>query len=303
MKVLLKSVLFVYLLIIFILSGCSSPFTLASPTLTAIPPTITSIPTTKPASTEETLESTQESISTPNIKLEGKDVLCPTSDEEARNSFNEAFNMELDGNIEEAKKLYAEAIRIDPNYCDAMDNLGRLFRLQNKNDDAIHWYQMSLEIKPDNTVALQNLGLTYKLQGQTDKSIETYEELIEIDSNNPEGYFGLGTVYYGLEQPDKAIPFFRTAENLYIEQSSPYVADAQYYLGFSYFVLRDCTNAKKYFELIYSHFSNDGGINYVLGICYLQSEPKDVSKAQDFITKAQQAGIQIPSEVIDALTE
>lgn len=252
-------------------------------------------------SPEGSSEPTQESISTPVVKLEGKDIFCPTQNEEAQKLYNDAGDLQQNGKFAEAQKLYERAIELDPKYCDAMDNLGQILRQQNKIDEAILWYKKSLEVKPDNTVALQNLALAYNFQGETQKAIETYEALTKIAPENPEGYFGLGSIYYRLEQPEKAISYLLTAEKLYTQESSPYVTDAQYYLGFSYFTLQDCTNAKKYFEPIYNQFSNDGGINYVLGVCYLQSEPKDVNVARTYIQKAQEAGIQIPSEILSAI--
>lgn len=249
----------------------------------------------------ENPESTQEPVSTLSIKLEEKDIFCPTDNEEARKLYNDAGDLQQNGKFTEAEKFYEQAIKLDPNYCDAMDNLGQLLRQQDKIDEAIIWYKKSLVVKPDNTVALQNLGLAYNLQGETQKAIETYETLTKIAPENPEGYFGLGSIYYRLEQPEKAISYLKTAEKLYIQESSPYVTDAQYYLGFSYFTLQDCTNAKKYFEPIYNQFSNDGGVNYVLGVCYLQSEPKDVTAARTYILKAKEAGVQIPVDILNAI--
>ncbi len=246
---------------------------------------------------------TPKPVSTSLFRMEGEDIFCSSENAEAKKLYNDAGVLKQKGNFAEAEKLYEEAIKLDPNYCDAMDNLGQLLRQQNKIEEAIGWYKKSLEIKPDNTVALQNLALAYNIQGQTQKSIETYEKLTEVAPNNPEGFFGLGTIYFRLEQPEKAIPYFETAETLYKREASPYVADAQYYLGFSYLLLEDCANVTKYFVPIYSQFSTDGGINYGLGVCYLQLDPNNPDKAREFILKAKEAGIQIPPEIMKAIGE
>ncbi|MCC7118983.1 MAG: tetratricopeptide repeat protein [Anaerolineales bacterium] len=209
----------------------------------------------------------------------------------------------MNGNLTEAELLYRQALELDPEYCDAMDNLGQTLRQQGKIDEAILWYKKSLEVKPDNPVALQNLALAYNLQGETSKSIEMYEALVETAPENPEGYFGLGSIYYRLSQPEKAISYLTTAEKLYIQESSSYVSDAQYYLGFSYFEIQDCANTKKYFEAIYNLFSSDGNVNYALGVCYLQSEPKEIDTARNYILKAQEAGVQIPADVLKIIAE
>lgn len=248
-------------------------------------------------------ESTKGALPPPIIKLNANDMVCSSDNEAARNFYNEAGDQKDNGNYAEAKTLYLKAIELDPGYCDAMDNLGQLLREQNKIDEAISWYQKSLEIAPDNPVALQNLALAYSLQGKTEKALEEYEKLTEVAPENPEGYFGLGTIYFTLDQPEKAISYFETAEKLYIEQDSPYVADAQYYLGLSYFGLENCTDARKYLEPIYIQFAEDGGINYVLGVCSLTAEPTDKKAAREYILKAQEAGIQIPADILDAIDE
>lgn len=243
------------------------------------------------------------SISSPVIKLNANDMVCPSENEEAQNFYNEAGDRNESGEFVEAETLYLKAIELDPGFCDAMDNLGQMLREQNRIDEAINWYQKSLEVTPDNPVAIQNLALAYSLQGKTEAALEEYEKLTEVAPENPEGYFGLGTIYFGLDQHQKAIPYFETAEKLYIEQDSPYVADAQYYLGFSHFTLQNCTDARKYLEPIYTQFSEDGGINYALGVCSLTEKPIDKKAAREYVLKAQSLGVQIPADILDAINE
>jgi tetratricopeptide (TPR) repeat protein len=230
-------------------------------------------------------------------------MVCPSENEAAANFYNQAGSKKDNGDFVKAEELYLKAIELDPEFCDAMDNLGQLLREQNKVDEAISWYQKSLQIVPDNPVAIQNLALAYHLQGKNDEALEEYKKLTEVAPDNPEGYYGLGNVYFNLDQPEKAIPYFETAEKLYSEQGSPYVIDAQYYLGFSHFALQDCLKAREYLEPIYTQLSEDGGINYVLGVCYLTTEPKDEKAAREYILKAQASGIEIPADILEAIKE
>lgn len=239
--------------------------------------------------------------STPFVKLQNRDVFCPSENEDAQNFYNDASILKERGDFDGAEELYLKAIELDPNYCDAMDNMGQLLRQQNNIDEAIKWYTKSLEIMPENTVALQNLAVAYQLQGATEKAIEQYEKLVEVAPENPEGHFGLGNIYYYLKQPEKAIPYFETAEKLYDQNASPYLADAQYYLGFSYFMNQDCISARKYLEPIYAQFSEDGGTNYVLGLCFLAAEPTNKELAREYVLKAQALGMTIPGDILSAI--
>jgi len=47
-----------------------------------------------------------------------------------------------------------------------------------------------------------------------------------------------------------AIEYLERAEELYEQTGSPWVVDAQRYLGRSYFMLDNCTKAKEYLEPI-----------------------------------------------------
>lgn len=247
--------------------------------------------------------STLEPISTPVFRVDEVEVFCPVQSDEAMRAYNEAMQAELDGDYAEAEKLFKEAIEIEPRYCDAMDNLGLLLRQQNRIDEAITWYKKSLEVKPDNTVALQNLGVAYNLQGKIELAIEVYEKLVEVSSEGPEGYYGLGTMYFYLERYEEAVVYLTIAQGLYAQEESPYVLDAQYYLGFSFFMLQDCNKVKQYHTPLYNEFSEDGGINFSLGICELELEDKDLDLARMYLLKAQETGLTLPPWVFDEIGE
>lgn len=262
-----------------------------------------STPVTSSMTPTPVSEATKAYAPTPVVKLSENGMVCPSENETARKSFDEAGELKERGSLAEAEDLYRKAIELDPEFCDAMDNLGQLLRQQNKINEAIGWYQKSLEIAPENPVAIQNLALAYNLQGKTEKALEQYQRLTEVAPENPEGYYGLGQIYFQSDQPEKAIANFEKAERLYSEQGSPYVVDAQYYLGFSHFALENCTEARTYMEPIYPQLAEDGGINYVLGICTLTTEPIDTEAARKYIVKAQELGITIPADVLEAIDE
>ncbi|HPH94743.1 MAG TPA: tetratricopeptide repeat protein [Anaerolineaceae bacterium] len=235
------------------------------------------------------------------MRSQSTDVFCPTENEAAREAYNSAQNLDKQKKFAEAEVLYRKAIELDSRYCDAMDNLGLIMRRQNKLDEAIDWYKKSLEIMPENTVAMQNMANAYRLQGQNDQAMAWFEKLIRTDADNPEGYFGMGTLHFELGNPEKALTALLEAEKLYKQASSPYVMDAQLYIGLSYFTLQDCGKAMPYLAQVYSEFSTQGGINYAMGLCYLTATTPDAKLAREYITKAQQAGFTVPEDVLKTL--
>jgi len=85
-------------------------------------------------------------------------LVCPTRDPAAMRAYDAAIDAERVRDVARAEALYKEAVQRDPAYCDAMDNLGLLFRRQGKVDQAIEWYRKSLAIQPRNSLARTNLA-------------------------------------------------------------------------------------------------------------------------------------------------
>lgn len=278
-----------------------------SDTSTPIPPspTASATPSPLPPTSTPTLTATEEPIQSPvaTIKYSEVEIFCPSENDQAVKAYGEANDLKDQGKYSEAEQLYLKAIELDPGYCDAMDNLGQMLRMQDRLDEAKNWYLKSLEIKPDNIVALQNLAIVYQLQGEIDQAIEVYQKLLEIAPENPEGYYGLGNIFFRQDQFEKAFEYLEQAEKLYIQQGSPYVSDAQHILGYAHYYLQNYVKAKEYLQTIYEQYAEDGGINYVLGICYLLDQPVDVDKARQYILKAQELGIEVPAEVLEAIGE
>lgn len=229
------------------------------------------------------------------------EMFCRSSNLEALKAYNDAHEMQKHGNFDEAIELYRAAIKLDPKFCDAMDNIGLLLRQQGEIEKAITWYKKSLKILPDNTAALQNLGVAYAFQGKPREAISIYEKLIQIAQDNPEGYYGIGNIYLKLQNPEQAIKYFEIAEKLYSDISSPQIVDTQYNLGFAYFLMNNYMKAKDYFEPIYNLYKEDAYVNCALGTYYFNKEPPDNNLAKEYLLKAQKLGFIIPPEVFKNL--
>jgi tetratricopeptide (TPR) repeat protein len=214
--------------------------------------------------------------------------------------FNIGVTLTGKGNLEAATRAYRDAIKIDPLFCDAMDNLGVVLRRLGKLDEAISWYKRSAEISPSNPTPHQNLAIVYGLQGKLDEALSEHQMVIKIDSDNPEGYYGLGTDYLKLNEFQLALENLQIAEQLYAKRSSPLITDARHALGITYYNLKDLEKARYYFEQIYDQMQNDPGVNYVLGLCYL-FEVKDPNEARKYLKRAQELGAKIPGELVQKL--
>lgn len=237
----------------------------------------------------------------PNIetKVVQVDIYCPPDSEEARQAYNSGARLHLEeGKVDEAREMYLKAIELDPGFCDAMDNLGLLYRREGNLEEAIKWYKRSIRVLYENPVPHLNLGFTYRLQEKADEAMAEYKVVIALDPNDPEGHYGLGNVYMTQERHREAAEQFKKAEELYMQASSPYVSDARYKLGVAYYALEEWATARDYFELAYPASADDPELNYYLGLCYLTRDLNNLELARKYLLKAQNLGVEIPSKVL-----
>lgn len=131
-------------------------------------------------------------------------------------------------NFEKATEYYEKAVREDPEFAFAWDNLGVGYRKLGSYDKAIDCYKKSLEIDPKGMTPLQNIALVYQYKKEYQKAIEAYGKLAELDKNNPEIYYGIGNVYANdLKEYEKGLDNMCKAYNLYVYLKSPYRTDAE----------------------------------------------------------------------------
>lgn len=231
-------------------------------------------------------------------RRENVDIVCPSDVPEAVNAYNRGIETETAGDVEGAIKSYREAIDLDPTYCDAMDNLALLFRQKGDFKEALSLYQDSVQAAPDNFVAHLGLANTYMDLEDYDKALEEYEALVKLDPADPEGYYGSGRVHFAREKYREAITQFKTAEELYKAEGSPYVADAQVFIGFSYTMLEDYVNGRDYLEPVYPQFQDNPYVNYYLGYCYYYGESiRDDALARQYLSRARDLGLELEPEL------
>jgi tetratricopeptide (TPR) repeat protein len=148
----------------------------------------------------------------------------------------------------EAVKYYQKAIKADPKFVEAYDNIAVCYRRQGDFKNAIKNYQKSIELYPNGTMAHQNLGLIYGIQKEYDKAIAEYEAVQKIEPENAEGYYGTINIYLAKNEFKNAVKAATKTLEIYEATNDPFLPDAQYLLGLSYYYDNDNKNAKIYIE-------------------------------------------------------
>lgn len=157
-------------------------------------------------------------------------------------------------NYEKAIEYFKKAVVFDSNFAFAYDNIGICSRKLNRFDDAIDAYEKSLKIDPNGVMPLQNIGVAYIYKKEYKKAVRCYEKLATLDKNNPEVYYGIGNIYTQyLFDYEKALDNLCQAYNLYVEQKSPYRADAEKLIQIVYSEMKKQGKEDKFKEILKEH--------------------------------------------------
>jgi len=104
------------------------------------------------------------------------------------------------GQVPEAIEHYQQALRIQPDYLEALLSLGLALVQQGSLQEAIGQYEQALRIKADYAEAHNNLGNALLQAGRVHEAIGHYEQALRIKQDYAEAHFNLGRA---LEQAGK----------------------------------------------------------------------------------------------------
>lgn len=89
------------------------------------------------------------------------------------------------------KRLYADAsgcfkraLDLNPEYAEALNNLGFCNFMQKQYDVAIRQYREAVRVRPDYVAALNNLGHAYEQKSQAAQALEVYERALAAQPEN-----------------------------------------------------------------------------------------------------------------------
>ena len=98
------------------------------------------------------------------------------------------------GRKDMAIKYYKKSIEKNVNSPEPYNNLGNLFKSLNRLKDSIDFYKKALEINPKIFIIHNNLGIAYKILGELDKAKNCFNECIKINPKFYYAYRNLGLI-------------------------------------------------------------------------------------------------------------
>lgn len=145
-----------------------------------------------------------------------------------------AKNFYYDGNVaykaenyKEAVKLFKKAIKEDPEFIFAIDNLGLTYRQLGEYKKSVSVYDKSISIYPEGSYAILNQAIAYTYLKDYNSALRNYHYLINLYPSDPEGYYGAGKVLVLAGNYENAIDYVFFAHRIYISQNSDFVKDTK----------------------------------------------------------------------------
>jgi tetratricopeptide (TPR) repeat protein len=142
-----------------------------------------------------------------------------------------------------AAKKFRKALAIQPDYEDAVRNLGIALAGEGKDKEAASDFQKAIKIAPDDAIAHKDLGHTLFHEGKYEESLASYRKAVAIHENYAEAYNGIGVALLKLGKPEEAITGFEKAATL-----DPTNVDALNNAGAALLGLQRGAEALPYFE-------------------------------------------------------
>lgn len=141
-------------------------------------------------------------------------------------------------NISMAIPLFEKAFAIDSTLWRSANNLGMAYQMTKDTSTAIHWYKKSLQAKPGNVKVLEELAKLYYLKGEKQNALACNDSIMRLMPDSYLPYYNYA-IYYMLEgDTANAVKYFEQDIARGEKEKFPFSFLIRHYLH-----LRDTGNA------------------------------------------------------------
>lgn len=135
-------------------------------------------------------------------------------DPKALHEFNEATAKQREGDDKGAAKHYEKALKIEPDFYPALNNLGALLLRQRDVEGAEAAFRKAQKINPDDGESYVNLGHLLYNQLKYAEAVAQLEDGLKRSPDSAPGYFFLGCAYLKMGESQKAEANLKKASTL-----------------------------------------------------------------------------------------
>jgi tetratricopeptide (TPR) repeat protein len=158
------------------------------------------------------------------------------------------------GRLDEAKRYFDAALRIDPRHGGAHNNLGSLFVRSGQIDAAMRHFQAALRSEQNLPKVYSNLGSLLTRQGRLDEAAVHIREALRLDPGYGMAHYNMGHLYLARGLVDSAIVRFAVAA-----ERAPHFAEAEHNLAAAYLGKADYARALVHYRATLAIEPDHGG--------------------------------------------
>ncbi len=142
-------------------------------------------------------------------------------------------NLVASNDLESAMRAYDEAIRLAPNYVEALNQRGVTQVRLGRMEDAVASFERALELDPNYAMAVYNRGFALKKLGRHEDVVRAFTHYVELMPEDASGYFQLAEGNYACAALPEALAAYERflameknpAQTKKIEHAQKRVAD------------------------------------------------------------------------------
>ncbi|KAL3990780.1 TPR repeat family protein [Acanthocheilonema viteae] len=186
--------------------------------------------------------------------------VCPNN---AKIHYNIAKIMADNGDINRATVNYVNALRLNPTYENAMNNLANIYLKYDRSVEAEQLLLKAIEIKPNFAAAWMNLGLAQLAQKRYKDAENSFVQALSLRFPYPDCSYNMGLLYLQQNQKSHAKEIWRN-----ITRANPSHKQAWLNLLILLDETNNCAEAISLSDKVLRYHSNDASVLSQLGTCY-----------------------------------
>jgi len=127
---------------------------------------------------------------------------------------NQGLALQALNRLEQASQSYQNAIAMDPNFCEAICNLGNVQKQNGQFELAIESFDRALQLKPESALVHTNRGVALEKMGRLSEAIVSHQRAISLNGEFAQAHYNLGVAYQEAMQLDQALACYEQALKL-----------------------------------------------------------------------------------------